>query len=558
MVHNCRSQNILVRFQGCNSTSASSCNVRDSTFFRDFSGFQFYDTGQSHLVTNTIFQNCYPNHQNCVNNQCTLRIWQYLTHSDQFTPGLMQMTKNISYVNCNTSFLLQASSTPANGKRTVSGRDANWYDADGTVTSYFPGREVNIGSTWPGQDWWRFNDQCVNVSQNWICAMDPADSVGSVVMHWAPASVESQIGTVYCSNGAVNGSYYPCPIGALVTHFNRNEANGFPVALMARVTGPFIAASGGWFVRYVNGTPAVISFTDMQIDKNDLLHLAIPYPRGTTFNIYAQAPSWCNPSSSSCVHYFRAVGSVAEVRSAWGDAYFYDSNTQLLHIRLISLDSFPSRFATTATYNSTLIWNSSSTYSTYFSRGGLNLLVTGSNAFSVIINATNCATQCSYVPEATVPGVNGTNPYDGPAQTPVNWTAIGVTPQPTASPSPTPTPATTTTSPSPASSPSPSTSASTSTGAPTPTTTPTSTPATTPTSTPTDTPTSTPTVATTTSDGNPQPENSGPSGIEIGTVVAGIPLYAWVIIGLVVVITIAILLGVLVPKFACKKTHEHY
>eukprot|EP01120_Amphizonella_sp_Union-15-10_P004172 TRINITY_DN1478_c0_g1_i1.p1 TRINITY_DN1478_c0_g1~~TRINITY_DN1478_c0_g1_i1.p1 ORF type:complete len:260 (+),score=28.72 TRINITY_DN1478_c0_g1_i1:154-933(+) len=248
--------------------------------------------------------------------------------------------------------------------------------------------------------------------------MKTGDDRVSLVLHWASSAMESGIGPTYCRNGA---PYLPCPIGAYITHFNRNETNPYLVALMARVSGPLIAASGGWFIRFPNGTPNVVKFTDMQIEHNSVLHVAIPYPTGTTFNIYAQAPTWCvppNPPYQSwhpiCRHVYRPVASINQVRSSWGDTYFYDSSTQLLHIRIISLDSFSYSFGTNATYNP--VWNSTTTWNTYFSRGGVSLLVTGSSFFSVVINATsaNCQPNCPPMPNVKVPGYNGSPLYGPP------------------------------------------------------------------------------------------------------------------------------------------------
>jgi len=253
----------------------------------------------------------------------------------------------------------------------------------------------------------------------------PGDSKVSLVIHWAGATLEAEIGTTYCGNG----NFIACPLGAAITHFNRDEYNAYQVALSSRVTGPVIASSGGWFIRFLGGTPNTISFTDMQIDHDTLLHVAIPYPSGTTFSIYAQAPPWCvtqDPPYQSwfpiCTHYYRSVTSIDQVRNSWGDAYYFDDQNQLLHIRIISLDSFTYDFASYGNVNQTLIWNTNTTYSTYFSRGGVNLLVTGSPFLSVVIEATNCNSRCANLPDVSVPGVNGSPVYTGPPQTPSNYT----------------------------------------------------------------------------------------------------------------------------------------
>jgi len=341
----------------------------------------------------------------------------------------MQQTKNISYSNTNMSYIMRPSRSP-NPYVTVSGRDASWFDADGTVTPYFAkGTRVNIGSNFTGPDWWRYNDKCVNDQYNWICPMDAKDSQVSLVVHWADSSMEKQIGSTYC-----NGGTGDCPLGAVITHFNRDEYNAFEVALSSRVTGPVIDSSGGWFVRFLGGTPQTVSFTDMQIDHNTVLHLAIPYPAGTTFNIYAQAPSWCvsqgppyQPWYPVCQHPYRQVNSIDEVRNAWGDTYYFDQQQQLLHIRIVSLDSFGYSFGTYGNIDATLTWYANTTRSTYFSRGGLDLLVSGVPYQAVVITATsgNCQPRCPNLGSVSVPGIKGSSVYTGPPQTPNPYTTWG-------------------------------------------------------------------------------------------------------------------------------------
>lgn len=411
MLVNCRTQNVPTYLSGCtNPTQWWTCNQRDQAFFRGFSGFQFYDTGQSHMVTNSKFSNCQSATPTCIGGKCSVSVFQYLTHSDQFTPALMQLTKNITYNNVDTNFLA-VPSTKAATQITVSGRDASWLDEDGTVTGHFRGEKVNIGSSWSGPDWWRYNTRCVAVPDNWVCPLSPGDSSASLFVHWDEAN-EANIGNVYCSNGAVGASYLPCPIGAKVTHYGRDEANAFDVALMPRVTGPIIASQGGWFIRYVSGTPNLVKFSNIQVDHDDVLLLAIPYPAGTTFEVWAQAPSWCNPGTvpyqswnSICRHDFRAVNSIAEVRAAWGDAYYYDSTLQHLHIRVVTMDSFSYQFATQGTKDANAIWGPTSTTSSYFARGGSKLLLHGSGFWTVNIKVTsaNCSPRCPLTPGITVP-----------------------------------------------------------------------------------------------------------------------------------------------------------
>ena len=55
----------------------------------------------------------------------------FLTHSDQFTPEVMQGTRAITFDNCGRRFSLNNWLDDPN---TVSGRNQNWLDADGSAS----------------------------------------------------------------------------------------------------------------------------------------------------------------------------------------------------------------------------------------------------------------------------------------------------------------------------------------------------------------------------------------------------------------------------------------
>lgn len=407
MLVDCRSGNqpLITKWSGCTASSFWNCNSRDQQYYYTMDGFQFYDTGQTHIVTNSVFKNCNTNYAYCKPGGCNLRVFLYLTHSDEFTPGLMQATRNISYSNVNISYITVPSTTLAAGA-TVSGRNANWMDWDGTVTGLFPGVRTNIGSNWPGADWWRLNSNCVSQQNNWVCPMNESDSVASMLLHWDLAA-EANIGNTICFNGGTLN----CPIGGKVTHFGRSTANAFDLATMPRLAGPLIASQGGWLATFIGGTPKSLYISDIQVRAEDLLHLAIPYPTGTTFDIYAKGPSYCNPCSNSwcpiCRHNFTQAASIDEVRAGYGDLYYYDSVEQLLHIRVPSLSAFRNYpyFGTVA--NNPLLWNSTSLRNDYFSRGGVDLLKTGSSAVGIQIDVTsaNCNPRCADITVTTPPAM---------------------------------------------------------------------------------------------------------------------------------------------------------
>jgi hypothetical protein len=142
--------------------------MRDLTFFYGFAGFQWYDVGQSHIVTNATFRSCtnlWPERTGSCN---SCHPWTLLTHSDQFVPEVMQATRNIRYENCNMTNLWRFESRTAN---TVSGRLANWIDQDGSVSGRSDGPLI-MGSTW-ANDWWNLgNDTCSRspgLTDMWVC-----------------------------------------------------------------------------------------------------------------------------------------------------------------------------------------------------------------------------------------------------------------------------------------------------------------------------------------------------------------------------------------------------
>jgi hypothetical protein len=110
-------------------------------------GFFWYDTGQEHIITESVFRNCgyrsdkYNQYDTSSNrgcddsdaNGCSDRstAFGFLTHSDQFTPELMQGTRDITFDNCGRRFSLD---NWFNNPNTVSGRNQNWLDADGSVS----------------------------------------------------------------------------------------------------------------------------------------------------------------------------------------------------------------------------------------------------------------------------------------------------------------------------------------------------------------------------------------------------------------------------------------
>lgn len=132
------------------------------------------DTGEEHIITSATFRNCgyraETNHYDDSNtrgcddnpvNGCHSRssVWKFLTHSDQFTPEVMQATGSITYEECGRRFLLD-DFKDHNAISSVSGRIQNWMDTDGTVSGFNEPTIIGSGLDDCGL-WWRVEEDVV-------------------------------------------------------------------------------------------------------------------------------------------------------------------------------------------------------------------------------------------------------------------------------------------------------------------------------------------------------------------------------------------------------------
>ncbi|KAJ3232656.1 Fibrocystin-L [Chytriomyces hyalinus] len=366
MLSICRTQNTdIPLFGGCNSTKYWECSYRDRNYASGFYGFQWYDTEQNHIITNSKFRNCSNAWKPAITPySTTMAVWSFLTHSDQFVPGIMQATKNISYENVNNSQIWAFS----NPKRiTVSGRLQNWLDTDGSA-SLSPGRTI-MGSDW-ANDWWNLwgLPKCRKAAAPplmgmWLCTDDTA-FIASMLLT-ADASKLSRLGTAECSNGDQSIS---CPTVGYAYHLGATNATaGLALTLNAKVTGPVAKNGGEWVIRYNQGAPVSLSINRIQfLSETNTVGLVIQYPAGTTFNITAYAATWCY---KDCKHAYIPSTSLSTYQQdalSRGDAYFFDTTTNLLHVSVVQLND-----ATLG--GGGVSWIRSQVNPTSFSRAGITL-----------------------------------------------------------------------------------------------------------------------------------------------------------------------------------------
>jgi hypothetical protein len=145
------------------------CRTGESLGFRKANelsgnGFVWYDTNQEHIITRGTYRNCgyrsdlYNQYDTSTTRGCgddptngcrsDSSVFGFLTHSDQFTPEVMQATKNITFQNCGRRFRFSNEQLDS-----VSGRAQNWLDSDGSVSGL--GVPTLIGSgLWSVKNWW--------------------------------------------------------------------------------------------------------------------------------------------------------------------------------------------------------------------------------------------------------------------------------------------------------------------------------------------------------------------------------------------------------------------
>lgn len=155
----------------------------------------------------------------------------------------------------------------------------------------------------------------------------PKRALASLSIRWDDA-LHSQISkkTGYCFRDASN-----CPAQAYLRHlgkrFTPNQGDrrtlGLPVTASADITG--LSGGYGWLLEFNNGSPREIKFSEFEIDPDSELMISIPYPRGTTFTITAEAEACRERDIWTCTGTFEQTNDLEEVRTL-GNKYHVDNS----------------------------------------------------------------------------------------------------------------------------------------------------------------------------------------------------------------------------------------
>lgn len=308
-------------------------------------GFVWYDTYQEHLMTSVTFRNCgvradeYAQYDSSPSRGCSSSDTQsgcrddsstfgFLTHSDQFTPQVMQATRQITFDNCGRRFRFSME-----GLDSVSGRGQSWYDGDGTVSGLYEPTIISSGLP-NARSWWTVDNDVSYDEQGPLIFTKihggPKRNIGYVRVIWDQALYD-EVGNTTCGNGPWVG--FPCPWWGFVRHAGRKFSpfanpgtvgRGLPLAAVGDVVGPI--GGFGWIISFNQTAPRQITFMQPEIDPSTPLLISIPYPIGTTFELQAKGASWCwDDDQYKCNTTFNAVSSLGLVRNGRGNTYFVNA-----------------------------------------------------------------------------------------------------------------------------------------------------------------------------------------------------------------------------------------
>jgi len=308
-------------------------------------GFKWYDTNQEHILTNITLRNCgYRSAEFDQYNQDPERgcgdedstgchekssVWSFVAHSDQFVPEIMQATKYISIENSGRYFRFH--DFRKNAPSSVSGREQNWFDADGSMTGLGVPSVISSGLADAGM-WWFADEKAIYDPQGplWFFEMTNGRGLGHVRIKWDDA-LHDEVGVTQCGNG----KKIPCDYVGYIKHIGDlyAEDHGLPVTANADIVGP--VGGFGWKFELNRGAPKSMRFEEIEVDPSTPMMISIAYPKGTTFELVAHA-GWCDEDTTeySCTHKFHQVDSVEEVRSSIGNTYNVDAQG-VLTVRII-------------------------------------------------------------------------------------------------------------------------------------------------------------------------------------------------------------------------------
>jgi len=306
-------------------------------------GFRWYDTGQEHIITDSTFRNCgyrseeYSEYDSSPDRGCgddfdsgctsSSAVFEFLSHSSEHNPEVMQGTRNISIDSCGRRFSYSSEN------ESVSGRLQNWFDQDGSASGLGVPSVIASGYNSSGM-WWKVDDFVRLDSHGPVqlidLALGPERDLGHVKLYFDEAE-HSRAGSSICTNDVSDPP--PCPPLGYVKHLGPrfNDDLGLPVTAQSDIVG--MTGGFGWLLTFNNGSPIRTKISRVEVKPSTVLVLAIPYPMNVGLRI-TQYAAYCD-EGNLCEYEFTQVSSVEQVRRGQGDVYYVDPTDGVLYVRVV-------------------------------------------------------------------------------------------------------------------------------------------------------------------------------------------------------------------------------
>jgi hypothetical protein len=214
--------------------------------------------------------------------------------------------------------------------------------------------------------------------------------------------LESEIGVTQCGNGP----FIPCDYIGSIKHLGErfNDELGLPMTANGDVVG---AVGGfGWKLELDKGAPKVLSIREIEVDPLTPMLLSIAYPKGTSFNITANAFKCVQTLQYTCEANFFQVDSIAKVRNSLGNTYHVDSNGVLTFRIIQTPQTFVGRPDFFLPNDSDIGRNNEGFALDRFERDGIRLPSYADGSYMMIVaDCPSSGAYCSEIPPPYRPNV---------------------------------------------------------------------------------------------------------------------------------------------------------
>lgn len=272
-------------------------------------------------------------------------------------------------------------------------------DEDGSITGF--GVRSALASAADNGMWWNIDDETILYDEGplWMFRLDTGAErgLGHVRLQFDP-SEHAQVSGSVCSNGGME----PCPPLGYVKHLGPRFADdaGLPVTAQADIAGP--VGGFGWFLELNGGSPKKLKIELIEVAPDTPLMLLIPYPPGTTFEIFAFGPYGCD---NGCYEFFTQVESREDVRRSAGNTYHFSSEGLLsMRVAQFAGDWFGDDGQwILPNYETTYPWDDQSFVLDRFERGGVRLPRMQYGPYIQLSASCSGGTYCDHTPPTLYP-----------------------------------------------------------------------------------------------------------------------------------------------------------